>query len=442
MALNAAIEWEVRTTGNDANGGGFKAGATGVDYSQQNGPQATLSVAATVHTTTSQINVPAGEYIVSANDVGNIYQVSGGTATAGFYEITNIDVPNNRWIVDRAVGTAGQTCSGRMGGAMASPAKIGATVVGGNRVYIKAGTYSMSVNTSNVANGKWNSSAAVLVVGYDTNRAWGNTNTKPIIQATTGVGTMWTFGGGWAYNIDFDANAQLITACTNGGAFTRCIFRNARAANIMTLCTHCLATGNSSTSFSGNCFFCEAYSNTGTAFSLTNVNAVWCVARSNSGASSDGFDIQGFASGHLWNCIAVGNGRDGFRTAASTTSRGIFQNCIAQSNTGKGFNSQQAIYPSLMNRCAYYGNGTDVSGSCIEVGSLTPTGDVFTNIAGGDFSLNNTANRGALLKSAGYTDIGSAVFPLGNVTSYLDVGSNQHQDTGGGGGETSAAYIG
>jgi hypothetical protein len=35
MALNAAVVWDVRTTGNDTNGGGFRAGAAGTDYSQQ-----------------------------------------------------------------------------------------------------------------------------------------------------------------------------------------------------------------------------------------------------------------------------------------------------------------------------------------------------------------------------------------------------------------------
>jgi hypothetical protein len=35
MALNAAIVWEIRTTGAQTNGGGYKTGATGTNYSQQ-----------------------------------------------------------------------------------------------------------------------------------------------------------------------------------------------------------------------------------------------------------------------------------------------------------------------------------------------------------------------------------------------------------------------
>jgi hypothetical protein len=146
MALNAAIVWEVRTAGSDNNGGGFKTGATGTDRSQQDAAQATLTTASTVHTTTTQINVAAGDYTVASTDVGNVLQVTGGTATAGFYEITTVDTANNRWTVDRSVGTSGQTVAGAMGGALASPGKAaGAASVAGHIIYVKAGTYSITV---------------------------------------------------------------------------------------------------------------------------------------------------------------------------------------------------------------------------------------------------------------------------------------------------------
>ena len=43
MALSSLIEWEIRTGGSDTNGGGFKSGATGQDYSQQNAAQYALT---------------------------------------------------------------------------------------------------------------------------------------------------------------------------------------------------------------------------------------------------------------------------------------------------------------------------------------------------------------------------------------------------------------
>ena len=141
MALASALVWEVRTSGADTNGGGFKTGASGTDRSQQDGAFATLSVLSTVHTTTTQINVSLVDYTVVAGDVGNVLQVTGGSATAGFYEITAVDVPNNRWTMDRSVGTAAQTVIGVMGGALATLTILIDVSVANNWIYVKSGTY-------------------------------------------------------------------------------------------------------------------------------------------------------------------------------------------------------------------------------------------------------------------------------------------------------------
>ena len=444
MALSPPTQWEVRTTGNDNNGGGFVAGASGTDFSQQDAAQAVTTVASVVHTTTSQINVNAGDYTVVAADVGNLIQIHGGTATPGIYEITSVDIPNNRWILDRSAGTAGQTVVSNMGGALLSPAKT--VPVNGNIVWIKAGTYTMSVNTNNVANGKWSKNTAILVVGYDTNRAWGNVDTKPVIQATITLTSMWDGSSNWVNNIDFDANSQASTRCVNNGAFTRCIFRNATLANSMGLATHCLAFGNSATPFNGatsGYVYCEARDNTATGFDCDNATLIGCVSYDNTGASSDGFSVPTFNSAHFFGCIAYNNGRDGFRTTSSSiVSRMILQNCIADSNAGFGVNSASANYPSIAIRCAFRNNGSGASnGSITEVDSLSPTSIPFTDAPNGDFSLNNTANAGALLRGAGYIEFDSNLFPDGLTASFLDVGMAQHQDTGGGGGgEHSAVF--
>lgn len=430
MPLNAAIVWEVRTTGNDGNGGGFKSTATGTDRSQQDAAQATLTVASVVHTTTTQINVAVGDFTVSAADVGNLLQITGGTATAGFYEITVADVGNNRWTLDRSAGTAAQTVVGAMGGAVASPAKIGAVVISGHTVYIKAGTYTMSVNTVNVANGKWSLNALVLVIGYDTTRAWGNTDTKPLLQASVALGTMWAGTNNWVYNIAFDAAAKAATAHVNQGAYTRCSFVNNTNPNVTALATHCTATTNASTVFTGDCFYCEAWANTATPFAPSNGTLGHCLSYDNTGAATDGYVVSSIASAHFFNCLAVNNGRDGFRTAASS-SRMILENCVAEDNAGWGVNS--VSNPSIVIRCAFFSNtlGT-VTGAATEVASITATASVFTNAAAADFSLNNTAGAGADLRAVGYIDLSGATFPRGLTTSYLDVGVAQHQDAGGG----------
>ncbi|MEK6860373.1 MAG: hypothetical protein AABY07_00240, partial [Nanoarchaeota archaeon] len=107
MALNDAICWEVRTTGDDANSGGFKTGASGTDRSQQDAAHVTFNGTTVTATTTgiSSTMTLAG-YTVISGDVGNIIQISGGTNfTSGFYEITSVDTGFNNWTVDRNCST-------------------------------------------------------------------------------------------------------------------------------------------------------------------------------------------------------------------------------------------------------------------------------------------------------------------------------------------------
>ncbi len=58
MPLSATCQWEIRTTGNDNNGGAFRVGSSGVDYSQQDDIDSHLQVGIKgrrVPTTKSQI---------------------------------------------------------------------------------------------------------------------------------------------------------------------------------------------------------------------------------------------------------------------------------------------------------------------------------------------------------------------------------------------------
>lgn len=447
MSLANTTVWEVRTTGNDGNGGGWDTASGGTDFSQQNAAQATLTVASTL-TAANQVTVAVGDYTCVAGDVGNTLQISGGTATAGFYRITA--VAGQVWTLDRNAGVIGNTVVGAMGGAMASPGMIGNVVVAGNIVYIQAGTYSMSVNTNNVSNGKWSKSAGVLIIGYNTNRQFNQGDTRPVIQATVSLTTMWNGPNNWVYNIDFDANSQATTKCVDTGAFTRCIFRNATAANAgIVLASHCTATGNSGVPFfisNGAAVNCEAYSNTAVGFSLNNATATNCISYNNSGASSDGFQVPALMSGHCFNCVAYNNGRDGFRTILNSTfiSRMILENCVAENNAGWGANSAASLYPSLLIKCSFYNNTSGATtGSTQEIGTVAPSGSVFTSAGTSDFSLNNTANQGALLRGTGNIDVNANTFPTGTTTAYPDIGAAQHQDSGGGGSSPfSAAYLG
>ncbi len=82
MAISSSTVFEIRTSGNDNNGGGFVTGASGSDFSQQDSAQATTTTSSVVNSTTTIIDVDSGDYTCTDNDVGNIINITGGTATA------------------------------------------------------------------------------------------------------------------------------------------------------------------------------------------------------------------------------------------------------------------------------------------------------------------------------------------------------------------------
>src|SRR3990167_5684505 len=196
MAIAAATVFEVRTGGSDNNGGGVVTGASGTDRSQQDAAHATLSTASLVNATTTIIDVAAGDYTCTAADVGNILQITGGSATAGIYQITARSA--QQWTLDRSCGTAGQTVVGAMGGAFASPGKAAAAVtVSGNLIWVKASTYVVTTATPGAAGPVDLLTGMVKAEGYATTR--GDRAGRPILQRSSadGLGTfyLYTLGG-------------------------------------------------------------------------------------------------------------------------------------------------------------------------------------------------------------------------------------------------------
>lgn len=444
MALSALVVWEVRTSGNDNNGGGFHTGATGTDSSQQDAAQATLSAASVVHSTTTQINVAPGDFTVSAADVGNLLNITSGTATLGVYEITIVDIPNNRWTVDRSVGSVGQTTIGAMGGAMATPGRACQFSVATNIIYIKAGTYTMTTVSANVSNGCMNKTNT-FVEGYQTTR--GDLGTPPLLQAD-GVITVFTLGNLAScdvVNINFDCNNRATSRgliVSNGFAY-KCKFSNATnegaqlgSAGIAVFCeaTGCGAQGGFKLNAAGAaCYYCYAHDNTQIGFSLaTGTQCINCISETNTGGTTDGFFLAG--PGACINCTAYGNGREGIRIASNGV---MIINCIVEGNGTWGIrNSSNTSAMYLLNNAGFNNPSGNVDMGTgkfnLNTGFVTGSASFFTNAAAGDFSLNNNAGGGASARNAGVP----GVFPNGTTTGFEDIGATQHEDSGGGGGSS------
>ena len=176
-ALPAGAQWEVRTTGNDLNGGFFNtAGGSGTDYSQQDAAQ--LTVTDGVTSTTTLTSVTGG---FTAAMVHNGVQLSGGTCTAGIYDITVV-TNSNTVTIDSSGGAAGAGCTVKVGGGLLTIAKALANVVTNsgntfNTIWVKSGTYTQTATLT------WGTAITAAMQGYNTTH--GDLGTAPLITTAT-----------------------------------------------------------------------------------------------------------------------------------------------------------------------------------------------------------------------------------------------------------------
>ena len=212
MALNAAVEWDVRTTGSDSNAGGFRAGATGTDYSIQDAAQITYTDLVIGGTNTQ---LTSAAFPFSALHVGNIINITAGTGfTVGRYEI--LSVAGVIATMDRAVGTAASTGGqGKLGGALLTNATAFAFATAGNTIWLKAGTYTLTAQISIIVASQWR--------GYAT--AHGDLGVRPLVTTSTDSTVLATNSGSGRRcvdNINF-SNTALVKAgryqTSTGGLF-------------------------------------------------------------------------------------------------------------------------------------------------------------------------------------------------------------------------------
>lgn len=462
MALSASTVWEVRTAGSDSNGGGFVTGAAGTDYSQQDAAQYTFADLASTNGTTNPAVVSSASHNFVAADVGNIIQITAGTSwTAGFYQI--VSVAGNAATLDRACGSAATLSSGTfaVGGALLTWAKAinNASLVGGQKIYIKSGTYTVTAVVALGASGD-DTNGAISLIGYDAARG-DNTGTRPILTSATNSVNLFSFAGKSRWNI---TNIKLThTAATRGSGFcalTGTALYMSLSNFVVDGCLNGFFAGNVSSDFSMQASRIEnfliqnctndgmqlgsagdptvirngtIYNCTGNGYSggaslasnfLDRVFISTCggkgVTIANSGASS-------FRHVSIRNCAIYKNGGDGI-TSAITTAVGLgleLENNVIYGNGGWGVNLANASALLYANKNNAYGTNTSGDRTGLAAGS----GDV-TGIADPLTSATNPT-----LNAAGLTTCKAAGFPgafISGGTGYLDIGPLQHQDAGGG----------
>ena len=239
--------WEVRTLGASTNGGCYVTGASGTDFSQQNGAQFNGTDLVIAATTT---NVTSVSHSFVATDVGNCVQISAGTGfTVGFYEI--VSVATGIATLDRSAGVAASTGgTWAEGGAVASPQTVYSNAAAGNTAWVKAdGTYTFTSSiTFNVDSIFTNS---FKTIGYTSARGDGGRATWT--TATNSVNLIALGTSATTRGVEFDNLTLSNTAGTTGFGLSSCSGRNIAGVFVSNTLFTGFSVGIEANSSTGGC---------------------------------------------------------------------------------------------------------------------------------------------------------------------------------------------
>lgn len=450
MAIAPTCVWEVRTTGSDTNGGGFVAG-TGTDYSVQDAPQ--LAVTDAVANGTTTLTSATGGF--TAAMVGNVVYLAGGTGSlAGTpRQITAVNSATSV-TVDAAVA-AGTGLAANVGGALASPAVAAARKTYGNKVFWKAGAYSITGTTPNTTGGPVNDATGgsdtswSRWVGYSTTRTYPCPDaTRPVLTVAAGLSGVTAFAmtaGTMTelHNVVIDCNSQAtsrgvqagfashvskckVANCTNSGI----VLTSSQSAIFGCEVTGCTAAGSGINANYNPVAGCHVHDNAVSGM-VNASNVTRSLVVNNTGASSVGIGTGGNGDVNVSGCTVAGNGSHGLDL--SFQRGGFVAGVLSYGNGGYGFagasGSSDAGY---LWRCAAGSNtsGASVNSAGID-GLVALTADPFVSSAGGNYALNAAAGGGAACRAASYP---GGAYPGSATTGYADIGAVQHADPAASGG--------
>lgn len=437
MALAATIEWEVRTTAtaSNANGGGYKPGASGTDFSQQNAAQYNLTGVTTAAADAILLSASA-----AADMVGNIANITGGTNfTVGRYEIISV-VAGVSITVDRTcTSAAGALGVVNIGGALSlgsSDDAVFEAFVAGNKVHIQSGSYTIGGNVS-VANDA-TAVSPVNIVGYNSARddsPLGASRPTLAFGANTAVfaGNYYNFG-----HIIFTTTAAAGLSIGVGAIVRHCKVTNS-SGSVGRSAIDCTEAGtrvlfNELSSTAGNAVDAGGgagngthiignYIHDSTAGIITGTAEFATIAFNIIDTCTTGIQINSGVIGIIIINNTLYNGTTGISLPATTGTRStVLNNIISTFTTGASANAlTDSNYFDYNN---FHNNGTARTNVTAGAGdiALDPS---FTNAASGDFTV------GANMKAVAFPGIFSGAL----TTGYLDIGAVQRvEPTGGSGG--------
>jgi hypothetical protein len=421
MALNAATVWEFRTGGSNDNGGGYRTGASGTDYSQQDSAQLTLSDLATDGAGTGLSSATGG---FTAAMIGNIIYIKSGTGfTVGWYEIT-AHTDTNNVTIDRSAGISATGGTGSVGGARAVPTAAHWTaLVAGNIIWMGgAVTYTL---TEGIIGSAGTLTNMIKLLGYNSSRGDNPTGAnRPTIAAggnTFLTGNYWEMRniiGTTTNSSGFRANAnclvQNVKAHNTSGTAGRDGMRVEADTKVLYCEMLCNSTGDavdtSSRNFFYGCYIHDAAN--GFRGANDNLKVENCIIDTCTNGSNVTTTPHTYINNIFYNCstaiLIAGNN-------SFTIINNLFDSCTTGVSASSALDSNYLDYNNWNN------NGTDVSN--VTKGDHATTDDPsFTDAANGDFS--NTLSANAMPKTT---------FPGGLTDNALVQGAVQPAADGGGG---------
>jgi hypothetical protein len=478
-ALSTALVWEIRpTVGSDNNGGGFVAGATGTDFSQQDAAQYTFTNLASSNGSTNPCIVTSASHNFVASDVGNLLHVTAGTNwIPNFFQI--VSVATNAATLDRACGTAASISGGTfaVGGALATiSASIGATGrSASNKAFVKASGTAQIDTTITFLNPITPSRTVPpnQLIGYTSTRTDGGKATVQLIT-NTGLTAFDTSNAasttGWYIrNFIIDCNGLGTSTGINLGDTSMVInseIKNCKADGIILSATNfgavidtqvhggtaCTSGIRGSASNAITLLRNWVHDNACPGVIIPNRSmVVFNLITNNTGASSDGIQV-GSSNVTILNNTIYGNGRDGIRdTGNSLGDSNNWRNNLLVNNVGFGINGNTtgagwAAFPQYDGNAYFNNTGgarnnmddtttNPVNGVAPYTNTLdvTLTADPFVSAGTNNFTLNKTAGAGLAARGTGTPGV-----IQGNAqTGAIDLGSFQAAATGS---QTSSAF--
>lgn len=439
LAGNGALN----TTAGCASTASPTGGTWSIDYSQKATSifnYGDMVIGVTTTTYTSVLN-PVGPHLV-----GNTLSVLANTGWT-VQRVQIVSVSSLTATCDKSLGTTGSVNgTAGLGGALKSPALAAGVHVADNYIFIRntggaSNTiYDMS-NSANVAGGKLFDNSAgtgargTWYVGYETTRTLNNRDAnRPILRANANS----------VVCMELDANqiqARNIITDNNAAKTGTTGFYLGAGSVRLERCSALNQTFRGIDVAGGTGFLIDVSADAcANGVNLVNATMVGFSIKNCTGnalnMSAESKAFQGVISGAGGVGINITSAR---ATVGSVTVYGctgdnvamnagqqqnVLVNVISYASVARNFNlGTDGIY-RLFNCAGGAGGTADAFNANMAEGFITLTADPFTNAAGGDFSLNNNAGGGALLRGLASM---TAFYSYPTIVNALDVGGYQQQ---------------